>query len=216
LKRCVESIETQIQSSIKIIFHDVASTYNPLLEYLEKKKDNGYTVYRSEVNDHLSVMDSVETYLKEHPECEYYVITDPDIILDNVNSDILEFYKWIIQKSRNSNMVVGPIMCINDIPSYYPHRNRVINLYTSNRKRPFLITYKGEKRWVANGPLDTTFQLVSAKNLSRVFPRQGILCHAPYSAKHLDWYIDPNKMTEDQEYYSRNAREDVTNWSKIN
>lgn len=50
-------------------------------------KKRGYKVYRSDVNTHWSVMNSVNTYLDTHPECEYYIITDPDIELDHVKGN---------------------------------------------------------------------------------------------------------------------------------
>jgi len=34
-----------------------------------------------------SLYNTVKKYLITHPECEHYVITDPDIELDNVNDD---------------------------------------------------------------------------------------------------------------------------------
>jgi hypothetical protein len=215
LKKCVKSYEEQIDHPIKIIFHDVASTYKPLLEYLEEKSKEGYVVYRSKINRHTTVMDSVVDYLKKHPECKYYVITDPDVELDNVNSDILDFYIHVLKAGKNDKLVVGPMLRIDNIPNYYPHKAKVFNRQNHFwKKKPIEIKYKNINYKVVSAPIDTTFQLVSANNLTRRFPRNGVRCYAPYSAQHLDWYIDPNSMTDDQKYYSQTAS-NVTHWGKM-
>ena len=55
LKSTVDSYITQIKTP----FHDVCSTYEPTLNYLNEMKQNGFTVYRSEINDHHTVIMSV-------------------------------------------------------------------------------------------------------------------------------------------------------------
>ena len=52
-----------------------------------------------------------------------HVSTDPDIELDNVNGDILEYYIWLVNKFNNK-FVVGPMLRIDDIPDYYPDIRR--------------------------------------------------------------------------------------------
>jgi glycosyltransferase involved in cell wall biosynthesis len=213
LKQSVESFESQIQTPIEIVFHDVASTYGPCLEYLEEMKSKGYKVYRSEVNCHLSVMNTIVTYLKQHPECDYYIITDPDVELDAVRGDILDFYVFLAQKYPGR--VIGPMLRIDDLPDFYPKKQQVIESHTRQfwHKTPQPIQWNGETHYIQDALIDTTFQLVSAKNLSREFPRAGIRCYAPYAARHLDWYIDPSAMSEDQKYYSQKALP-VAHWGR--
>ena len=47
LIKSVKSYESQIYNRIKIIFHDVCTTYPPTLKYLKQKKEEGYLVYRT-------------------------------------------------------------------------------------------------------------------------------------------------------------------------
>lgn len=215
LKESIESYR-QIAQDVQIVLHDVASTYQPCLEYLDEERANGTPVYRSEVNNHLSVMDTVESYLKEHPMCKYYVITDPDIALDNVNANIMDFYIYLLEKF---NRIVGPMLRIDDIPDYYPKKEAVIQRHTSQfwGHTPSEVKYEGDKFKILLCPIDTTFQLRKSTDLSRKFPRRdGIRCYSPYAAKHLDWYINPNDMAEDQRYYSEHASR-VAHWGrKIN
>ena len=45
LQKSVKSYETYIKTPYKIIFHNVASTYLPTIDYLNEQKNKGYTVY---------------------------------------------------------------------------------------------------------------------------------------------------------------------------
>ena len=114
LKKSVDSYEKFIKSPIEIIFHDVCSTNPETIFYLNDRKNKGYTTFRSEVNNHHTVMNSVKDYILKNPKCEYIVITDPDIELFNVNNDILEFYIFLLKK--NKSISVGPMLKIDDIP----------------------------------------------------------------------------------------------------
>ena len=97
LKKLVSSLQN-IRTPYKIIFHDVATTYLPTLEYLEKMKKDGHTVYRSSVNNHKTVLNSVKDYLKKNPQYKFFVITDHDIELKNVPGDILQYFSWLLVK----------------------------------------------------------------------------------------------------------------------
>lgn len=212
LKKTVESLE-QIQSPIEIIFHDVCSTFPECLEYLNKMREKGCKVYRSEKNHHHTVLDTIKKYLIENPNCEYYVVTDPDIELDNVNGDILEYYKYILKKFGNK-YVAGPMLRIDDIPDYYPKKAHAIKLHARQfwHKKPIPMQWQNKTVHYQNSPIDTTFQLAHRSNLAS-FPRAGFRCYAPYAARHLDWYIDPNNMTPDQIYYS-NKSTAIAHWGR--
>ncbi len=214
LKRCVASIVNQITTPIEIIFHNVASTFPECLEYLKEMEEMGYRVYHSKVNNHKSVISTINTYLKQHPKCLYYVLTDPDIELDNVSGDILDFYIWLNRKYGN-DLVVGPMLRIDDIPNYYPKKKLAIQKHMAQfwHKKPQPITWKGKQYNIQHSPIDTTFQLAHRSSIIK-FPRLGIRCYTPYSARHLDWYIDPNNMTDDQKYYSKNALK-TAHWGKM-
>ena len=182
LKKSVESYEKYIKTPFEIVFHNVASTYQPTLDYLNKKREQGYKYYETQRNHHHTVVNSVKEYVSKHPECEYCVITDPDIELLNVNEDILEFY------------IVA-------------HGNQFWN------KPKKEITYKDNKVQYLKCPIDTTFQLFSAKNIPNSFPNNNcIRCLAPYSARHLDWYIDPNNLTDCQKFYMENTT-NISHWN---
>ena len=70
LKKSIESFEKQINYPIEIILYDVASTFQPCLEYLKKMEKNNYKIYRSEINSHIGVMNGVKDYLSKNPNCK--------------------------------------------------------------------------------------------------------------------------------------------------
>lgn len=217
LKLSLKSYETQIKTPIKIIFHDVCSTYNPTIDYLETKKKEGYTVYKSNINDHHSVMNSVCDYLEKNPSCKYYVITDPDIELSEVNEDILDFYIHLLNKYKVNS--VGPMLRIDDIPDFYPRKKNVLEGHGNQfwNKRFTTISYKNENYNILFCDTDTTFQLRSRKNLSRIFPHSNsIRCCKPYFARHLDWYVDPLNLTPCQKNYIETTTGNISHWLNKN
>ena len=197
LEKTVESFQTRIKTSFTIIFHDVASTYEPTLTYLKQKENNGYIVYRTQINNHHTVMDSVKDYMRKHVHIEYYVITNPDIMLNSVNGDILEFYKYIL--NNYDVYSVGPMLEIDDIPDYYCEKQNIIDTHSNQfwNKPRHIVHFKGKTyqmiRCVAN---DTTFQMHSVKNILTTLPhKKSMRCLYPYSAKCLSWYIDSKIIT---------------------
>lgn len=213
LKSSIKSFEEQIKTPIKIILHDVASTYSPCKKYLKEMEENGYTVFRHPVNDHTSVQNTIKKYLRQNPDCQYYVITDPDIELDNVNGDILDFYIWLCKKNNNK-LVIGPMLRIDDIPDYYSKKELAIKRHKAQfwNTKPTPIKWNDNEYNIQYSPIDTTFQLCH-RNMHYNFPRRGIRCYSPYSARHLDWYINPENLTKDQLYYSKHSS-NIAHWGR--
>lgn len=210
LKQCVSSIIKYMPKG-KIIFHDVCSTYKPLLEYLENKKEEGYVVYRSEINHHHTVLNSIKDYLEKNRQLEYYCMTDPDICFENCKDDILDVYIHLLNKTNSIS--VGPMLVIDDIPDHYQLKKDVISRHSKfwNSKR-YVMEYKGKPVQYIMCMTDTTFQLCSAKRIPKKWPHpNSIRVHYPYCAKHLDWYLDFDNLSEDQDYYFKNTTK-IAHW----
>jgi pyruvyltransferase len=214
LKRAVTSYQQQIATPHEVIFHDVASTYYETLEYLKDMKAKGHRVYRSERNHHHTVVASIRSYLAENPSCEYVVMTDPDIELYNVNPNILDVYIHALNALNKTS--VGPMLEIADIPNHYPHKARATLSHRQqfwNKPRKTL-DYKGTKLSYIDCMTDTTFQLFRARRMPASFPHSNsIRFFAPYSAKHLDWYLNPHAITPCQLYYHLNTT-NISHWNK--
>ena len=215
LKKSFESYEKFIKYPIKIIFHNVASTYQPTLDFLNQKEKEGYTIYNSNINNHLTVMDSIKDYLSKNKECKYYILTDPDIELFNVNENILKTYIYLLEKYNVYS--VGPMLKIDDIPDYYPKKNLVFKRHNRFYKAPRINEeFESNKFEIVKEAIDTTFQLISVKNIDKNFPHNNcIRVFEPYNARHLDWYIDPNNMTDCQKYYFKTTT-NISHWNNKN
>jgi hypothetical protein len=216
LKKTVESYEKNIKTPFEIIFHNVASNYYKTVEYLKGQKQNGYTVYHSKINNHHTVMNSVKDYISKNKNCKYCVITDPDIMFSEINGDILELYIYALNKLKC--VTVGPMLDINDIPDYYPRKQEVIKGHTDQfwRRKRHTIEFNGNNYEYILCNTDTTFQLFATNNLPPSFPHSNsVRFFAPYSAKHLDWYIDPNNLTPCQLFYLNNTTQ-ISHWNNSN
>lgn len=216
LKKCVESFETLIETPIEIIFHNVCSSYFETTNYLEEKKRQGYTVYYSGINNHHTVVNSIKDYVSKNPDCEYIVMTDPDIELYNVNGNILDFYVYLLNTLNVSS--VGPMLKIDDIPDEYHNKQQAIaghRLSFWNKPRQSIMFNNMSYEYI-NCSTDTTFQLFSSKNIPKTFPYgNSVRTLEPYSARHLDWYICPNNLTPCQ-LFCANTTTSISHWNNKN
>lgn len=213
LKKSVASYQKYIKTPIKIIYHNVASTYKPALDYLKEQEEKGNIVYHTNTNNHRTVIDSVKDYIDKHKECKYYVITDPDIELDEVNGDILELYIYALKQTNSTS--VGPMLRIDDIPDHYPRKEIAIKGHLEQfwNKPKYEIEYNGNKYQYIKCSNDTTFQLSAVNKIPSKFPHSNAIRFlSPYAARHLDWYIDPNNLTPCQKYYQEHVSK-ISHWN---
>lgn len=212
LLKSIESFK-QLNTNYEIIVHDNLSTFKPLIDYLKNESDAGnLTVYWNKRNVLEDVGRSISDYYRKGCKSDFYVVTDPDIQLMDIEPDMLEFYIFILKKYQNIT-VVGPMLQIDDLPDHYPLKQRVIESHTRQfwHKTPTHINYKGVDMQIQYAPIDTTFGMYR-KSYSFKPLNSGIRTYKPYSARHLDWYIDPENLSPDQIYYLKSSSS-VGHWS---
>ncbi len=214
LYKSLASYSRYIGTPTEIIFIDFKSTYAPTIGYL---LSYGAKVYWEGIANHASVLnranDCIQDYFKTHPKSNY-VLTDCDIALDNVRPDILEVYSFLL-KTISGVTSVGPMLRIDDIPDCYPMKKKLISggSHVEFHKRPIQqIKYKDRVIKYAHIPIDTTFAMYRAGSTWKRLT-SGIRVMSPYSARHLDWYIDPANLSPDQAYYMNRAAKVITHWS---
>lgn len=218
LDQAVRSYE-RLTTPIELVFHDVASTYSPTLEYLKKQEAAGHVVVRTEHNDHLTVYQTIRSYLNDHPDCLYYVLTDPDIELqtDEGVTDALECYRELLDRYPDIT-TVGPMLRIDDLPDYYPRKQNVI---TGHGKQywsgPRVVEKVNERsfetvRLTKGGVGSTTFQMRRRDNVDPLHQLPSLRCLAPYWSRHLDWYLDPNHLPPCQQFYAQHCNH-IAHWS---
>jgi len=216
LRLAISSYRKFIKTPFEIIIHDNNSSYKPTLRYLKSLESIGIKIYRNTkpfngINEELiTVSGSIKDYLNNNKDTKYYIVTDPDIILDSVNGDILEFYIYILEKTGID--VVGPSLRIDNLPDFYPFKRKVIKHESKFWKNSKSITFKNNIYTCYNANIDTTFGMYkSSYEFSR--PTIGIRTGSPYYARHFDWYINPKKLSGDQKFYI-NKTYKISHWCK--
>jgi len=212
LKRSIDSYHNCIKTPFEIVIHDNDSTYAPTVSFLKQIEEQGAKVYWNKTNDIRSVNNSVSDWMEKHKNVKYFIITDPDVALDEASGNILDFYKALLVANQHAQ-VVGPMLEIDNLPDYYPLKKEVIksHYYQFWQHVPTSLEYGGKKCRVQRAAIDSTFGMYRRGYIWNG-PAVGIRTHAPYAALHLDWYLDPSNLSEDQEYYKNNVSPRIGGW----
>lgn len=199
LKLLVEWLETVGQSNIW--FCDNASTYPPLLQYLENTK---YKVIRNELNlGHRGPwLSGLVTELGEETA---FVVTDPDVIpVETCPHDALDSFHNTLRDYPEVDKV-GFSLRIDDIPNHYAHRDDVI-LWESQFWKDI------HPSGFYNAEIDTTFALYRAGEGHQ--NNRALRSPLPYTAIHYPWYQNSQLPTAEQIYYVEHADSLIINWDK--
>lgn len=175
---------------------DNNSNYPPLLSYY-KIISNDVNVIFHDNNDGHMVFWEKNVFFKKFSN-GYYVVTDPDVLpIADCPNDFLKVFLDLLIKSK-TRYKVGFSLKIDDIPDYNPVKKKVLNWESR-----FWKTKTSEGHFLAN--IDTTFALYRPKLKTKKFFYMGLRTKSPYTAKHFGWYIDPDNLTSEQEFYNRSA-----------
>ncbi len=202
-KLLINALRNRGYSNIHIL--DNKSTYPPLLEFYKTtnckvhylKKNYGSKAYWKS-NLWLKYLNS------------YFVYTDSDVVpLDSCPDNILEYFYTILKKYPKAHKV-GFSLKINDLPSSFKNKDKVIEWESKYFSKEI-----ESNLYIA--PIDTTFAFyrpfskAGKRDYSTLVFRTGV----PYQARHLPWYIDSNNLDKEETYYL-NAIETRTHWSRQN
>ncbi len=217
LKESIESYQRFFKNK-DIYIIDKLSTYEPLKEYYKRLEKSGITVIYSEPmtsgpSGPGGLNDLYKEINKYKNNCDYYVVTDPDISIKGCKKDLLEVYASLLDEYPNID-IVGPMLTIDDIPYDYPAREICFVLHRRQfwKKKPCHLTVNGKGIYVQKAPIDSTFGMVRG-NVSYKRLMTGFRTYHPYDAKHLDWYITPENMAEDQHSYLKNHSDNkISHW----
>lgn len=163
----------------EIIIIDNASTYPPLLDWYA---ENPCKVIRLDENKgHTAPFSSDVT---SQVSTELFVVTDPDLGLLDVPTDVL--LKMVDYIGRYPVNKIGLSLNYKTVPQesvYYSHVNGYEkNLWNNSRTYPGLI----------DAAVDTTFAIYS-KNKSTEYTINGCRMEFPYTARHYPWeVVDPD------------------------
>ena len=189
LEQLINWLETlTIPTSIVIL--DNGSTYRPLLDfYNELDAPNIQIIRLKNSNGWMRILPMSSIFKK----FEKYVVTDADLIpYKDTPVDILEKMSNMLDKYPKVNHV-GPSLEIEDIPLHYPLRNDVLEWESK-----FWIERNCPESFKAG--VDTTMGMYRKSSLvTRMSP--ALRLDRPYRLKHVDWYLDPEDISEEHQYY---------------
>jgi hypothetical protein len=176
----------------KIIILDNNSSYEPLLAYYKICK---YKVIKSDKNvGHLALW---KTGLYHQYKWDYFVYTDSDVV--PIDECPLDFISKFEEKLSSYPVLdkIGFGIKIDDLPSYFTLKDSVVKyeqVYWSKEVEPGL--------YDAN--LDTTFALYkpfSNIKFGEVYTLKSFRFGHPYLIRHLPWYIDNTRLTDEDANY---------------
>jgi hypothetical protein len=179
---------------------DSASTYPPLLAYFE---DIGKSVQVVRFTDNVGPQCVWERKLIQMLDIDTpFVVTDPDVLpTETCPYEFLEYY-WEILCAFPEMTKVGPALVVSDLPDHYRWKKEVVTWETQFWTKPI---HPG----LYDAHIDTTFALYRPRSASDM---RGIRTGFPYLARHLPWYEDSSRPTEEQLYYVRHAKTDGSSW----
>ncbi|MCK9439434.1 MAG: hypothetical protein WC188_04465 [Candidatus Caldatribacteriota bacterium] len=176
-------------SELEVIFIDNNSNYPPLLEWYNKQ--NEFEIIKMDNNFGHNVVwltDILKKYVQD-----YYIVTDPDLYLNNIPLDFLDVLKEGFDKYPES-CKCGFSLDISDFKEPYTEYQKII----LNREKNFWLSDKYDGKFYYKMAIDTTFALY---NKSRYNNLSAVRTDKPYTAKHLPWYYSEDNLTEEDIYY---------------
>jgi len=188
-KDMVEKIKTYNNVG-EIIICDNASTYQPLLDWYST---NPCRIHYVENLGHTAPWVSG---LVQSLNSEYYVVTDPDLGINDTPSDTLDYLLENLEKFALPKIGLGLEWQLTPIDSpYYEH------IFNYERKR-----FK-DSRIVDHIHLDVAVDTVFALYKHQHYFIGGASTEGQYRAKHFPWYmtVEERESNEEFMYYLKHA-----------
>lgn len=201
LKELLTSLEQRGYNNIHIL--DNASTYPPLLAYY---KTCPYEVIFLRKNLGFKALWKSKENRKRFCH-DYYIYTDSDVTLSEHCPDDVVKHLWTLLKGHYKYAAkIGLSLQIDDLPDCHAHKDKVIQWEQS--------FFKNEnKDHLYPAPVDTTFALYRPRvGLSRSRSVESYRTAAPYSLRHLPWYINSKHLSEEEQYYINQCKH-ATSWT---
>lgn len=194
-----------LDGETSIIILDNGSSFAPLRDYYRSLRQvPNLQVVRLGYNARLY---GIEDAVRELRAFRRYVVTDPDLVpYPDTPRDILRHMDALLDRYPRFSHV-GASLEVRDIPDHYPLKAAVQeweSRYWPPRATP--VGADGYEAWV-----DTTFAMYrQGADVTRIEPAMRLA--RPYTLKHVDWYLDPARLTDEQRFYQR-VSHPVASWT---
>lgn len=188
-RKMVDKIKTYDNVG-EIIIYDNGSTYKPLLDWYNT---NPCTIIKGENLGHTAPWTSG---LVKSLNTDYYVVSDPDLGIDNTPTNTLTYLFDKLNKHGLDK--IGLCLDWESTPIESPYFNHVFN-YEKKRIRNSIV----DDNVFLNVVVDTIFALYRRQE----YFIGGSSVGGDYTAKHYPWYFTEEERNRNKEfmYYIKNA-----------
>lgn len=190
---------TKLSTPYEIVIINNDTDDPSALEYLKSLPYKIYTFPKifNITELECNIVAGVKRYY-ENNYAPYYAVSDCDICFEDAPHNTLDVY-IDLHHALGGKYNVGPALMIDQIPDWYPLKNKAIIDST------FDLLPHNQKLWngvqYIEAGIDTTFCLFNANNTNFKRLSSTVRVNKPYAAHHLDWYIDIRHPSEDQKIY---------------
>lgn len=193
-----------LPANLKLIILDNHSTYAPLLRYYQTLAPRNVRVIY--MNDNygpgatLRLAPALRTF-------EHYIITDSDLVPTPATpADIIQKMAATLECFPAFNHV-GASLEINDIPACYPFQDLVLQWESQHWRKPLNAD-------VYEAAVDTTFAMYRGTS-DATSTHPALRLARPYTLRHLDWYVDPQQLSEEYAFYLKTCSNKATWATKL-
>lgn len=180
----------------RIFLVDNASSYPPLLDYLERTP---HEVIR--LPENLGAFALWRSVLPDLGLEGRFVCSDPDVVpIDECPLDAIAYFGEILDRYPGY-IKAGFGLRIDDLPEHYAMRDEVLTVERYNWERPLAPR-------LYDAFIDTTFALYRGPEAFDQVP--AVRTGYPYLARHTTWYLDEQNLPDEERYYR--DRSTLTPW----
>ncbi len=198
LRDLIDWLERSGQDEIWLV--DNASTYPPLLEYLDASP---HQVLRLEHNlGHRAPW--LCGAIQRNARGRFFVVSDPDVVPDEACPlDALQVFRRLFKRHQVDKVGFG--LRIDDLPNHFPLREDV-------QQWEGRFWREEVEPGVFHAEIDTTFAMYRPP--TRDAGERALRTGTPYVARHTPWYVDPAALTDEDRYYREHADPTISNWDR--
>jgi hypothetical protein len=200
LEELIASLEQRGYTNIFIL--DNCSTYPPLVAFY---RSTPHTIIRLARNTGYMALWKTDVFKKFRRG--YYVYTDADVVpVEDCPPDFLLHLLNLLKKYPQVEKI-GLGLKIDDLPDQYALKQEVIDWELQFWK-------KEVEKGVFDAPVDTTFALYKPYAKGNAEQCPAFRTGGKYLARHLPWYENSARPTEEAIFYKEHIKPGTSFWSQ--
>ena len=199
LKLMINQLQSFGYKHIYILDND--SSYPPLLEYY--KIVNAKVIFLKQNVGYKALW---ETEVFEQFKNKYYVYSDPDILLQKDCPRDFVYQLYVLLNKYSGKEKAGVALKIDDLPDYYANKQQAI-------KNESIYWSKPLEKDVYDAMVDTTLALYKPLAFGNAEECDAIRVGGKLAAQHLTWYLDSNRLSEEELYYKASIKQNTSVYS---